>query len=190
MHTTSLTLLQRVASPEDREAWDRFVSLYSPLLLRWGQRSGLSLDEAADLAQEVFLILMKELPGFRYDPARGGFRNWLKTVTINKCRERQRRKTLATGAGGSGAILNDVTSHGDLEASWDREYDQHLVRRALEIMEAQFERKTWQACWELTVNDRKAVDVAAELSMTEAAVYVAKSRVLRRLRQEFVELLS
>jgi RNA polymerase sigma-70 factor (ECF subfamily) len=80
MHTTSLSLLQRVRDPGDRAAWERFVTLYSPLLIAWAMRAGSSESAAEDTAQEVLLVLMRELLEFRYDTERRNFRGWLKTI--------------------------------------------------------------------------------------------------------------
>ncbi len=190
MLSTSVTLLERVRQRDDQAAWERFVALYTPLLYRWSQRAGLNDHDATDLVQDVLVLLMKELPNFEYDAARRNFRGWLKTVTINKCRELQRKRVIAAGAGGEQDALHSIAIANDLEQFWDTEYRQHLVRKALEVMRAEFEPKTWQACWEHTVNDKTAAEVGRELGMSEAAVYVAKSRVLRRLRQELAGLLE
>jgi RNA polymerase sigma-70 factor (ECF subfamily) len=190
MLSTSVTLLERVRQRDDQPAWERFVALYTPLLYRWAQRTGLNDHDATDLAQDVLVLLMKELPDFKYDAAKRNFRGWLKTVTINKCRELQRRRVIKLGAAGEQDALQAVAVADDLEQFWDAEYRQHLVRKALEIMRTEFEPNTWQACWEHTVNDKSAAEVGQELGMSEAAVYVAKSRVLRRLRQELAGLLD
>ncbi len=190
MLSTSVTLLERVRQRDDQAAWERFVALYTPLLYRWAQRAGLADQDAADLTQEVLVLLMKELPSFEYDAARRNFRGWLKTVTINKCREMQRRRVLAAGVGGPDDPLHAQPGGEDLEEFWNAEYREHLVRKALEVMQTEFEPKTWRACWEHTVNDKTAAEVGLQLGMSEAAVYVAKSRVLRRLRQELAGLLD
>ncbi len=97
MHTTSPTLLQRLREPNQGQAWARFVDLYTPLLLTWARRTGLQPHDAADLAQEVFAVLVRKLPEFRYDPAKKNFRGWLRTVCLNKWRDRQRLRA-ANGA--------------------------------------------------------------------------------------------
>ena len=190
MQSTSLTLLERVRQPSDQSAWDRFVSLYSPLLFAFARRAGMNDNDAADVVQDVFLILMAELPGFEYDKARQNFRGWLKTITVNKCRERQRRRVLAAGQGGDDGGLSGIVDDATVQAFWEREYQKHLVARALEIMQGDFEPTTWQACWQTTVADRPAADVAAELGITVNAVYVARARVLRRLREELRDLID
>src|SRR6476619_4136163 len=90
MNTTSFSLLQRLREPAERQAsWQRFVQLYTPLLFHWARKLGLSAEDAADLAQEVLILLVQKLPEFNYDPERS-FRGWLRTVTLNKWRDRQR----------------------------------------------------------------------------------------------------
>src|SRR5438105_1833156 len=91
MTTTPVSLLERLKQPVDQEAWTRFVDLYSPLIYSWARQVGLRESDAADLVQDVFTLLVQRMPEFAYDP-KGSFRAWLKTVTLNKWRENQRRK--------------------------------------------------------------------------------------------------
>ncbi len=188
MHTTSLTLLKRVRQTNDQAAWNRFVSLYSPLLFAFARRASMNDSDAADVVQDVFLVLMAELPGLEYDGVRKNFRGWLKTITVNKCRERQRRRVVVSEGNESG--LSGVVDDATVSKFWENEYQKHLIARALEIMQAEFEPTTWQACWQTTVKERPVADVAAELGITINAVYVARSRVLRRLREELRDLLD
>lgn len=187
MHTTPVTLLERIRTPGDEDAWSRFVELATPLLYAWAHRVGLRRDDAADLVQEVFLLLAVKLPEFRYDPARS-FRGWLRQVTLNKWHERRRRREPAAAA--------DIDEESDRlagpegEAFWEVEYREYLVARAMEIMRGEFEPNTWRACWEHVVSGRSAADVAAELGLTPGAVYVAKCRVLKRLREELGDLME
>src|SRR5262245_36107004 len=90
MHSTSETLLERLRQPSDELGWERFVSLYTPLLLTWATRLCPREQDAADLVQDVFVILVQKLPEFRYDPSRS-FRGWLRTIVTNRWRDRQRR---------------------------------------------------------------------------------------------------
>jgi len=187
MLTTSVTLLQRLKNPGDQAAWRRFVELYTPLLLFWTRRTGLNETDAADVTQDVLIVLLNELPEFQYDPART-FRGWLRTVTLNKIRARFRRRALPSGNGDIG--LSGVSAPDDLGELWEEEYRHHVVASALTLMKDEFEPTTWQACWEHTVSGRSAAEVGRELGLSEGAVYVAKCRVLRRLRQELANLLD
>ena len=188
METTSGSLLERLRTPDGGEAWGRFVDLYTPLLYFWACRIGLQADEAADLLQEVFTALMQKLPAFRYEPGRS-FRAWLRTLTVNKWRDMLRRKAAALRQG-TPDKLAEVADEDALAAQWEAEYQRHLVGRAVEIMRADFQPATWQACWAVVVDGKPAADVAAELGLSVEAVYAARSRVLRRLRQELAGLLD
>ena len=179
MATTSISLLQRVQS-NDSAAWMTLVALYTPLLRYWARRCGLEGGDADDLVQDVFLKAFEKLPSFAYDANRS-FRAWLRTIAVNGCREHFRRKQVV-GRGTGDAGLSGVTSDKELEDWWDQEHQQAILVRALELMKQEFEEKTWRACWELTVNERPVADVAKELEMTANACFLAKSRVLRRLR--------
>lgn len=190
MTTTSVTLMQRVRDQNNHGAWKRFVSLYTPLLHRWTKLAGLAEHDAADLIQDVFLILMNEMPDFQYDRSRGSFRGWLKTITLNKCRDRHRRRPVDAAKGGDDPPWDALPAEATADAFWEIEYRERLVVRALQIMRDQFETTTWQACWETTVNDKSAREVSQLLGLSENAVYVAKFRVLRRLRSELTGLLD
>lgn len=192
MDSTSATLLYRLKDPSNQVAWSRFVTLYTPLLFHWAKKTGLQDQDAADLVQDVFALLLVKLPEFDYqaESGRAGqFRAWLRTVTLNKWHERRRKKQ-AEALDAGDERWNDVAVADDVEAFWQKEYDEFLVARALEVMQAEFEPTSWKACWETTVNGRRAAEVGAELGLSEGAVYVAKSRVLRRLREELQVLLD
>ncbi|MDX1970709.1 MAG: sigma-70 family RNA polymerase sigma factor [Planctomycetaceae bacterium] len=181
--TTSLTLLERLGRGADDAAWGRFVELYTPLLLAWCRRLGLSDADAADMAQTVFVTLYEKLPEFRYDPARS-FRAWLKTVLLNAWRNQVRQRKNRSADGGGTADPDQIPDTDPRLQLDEAEYRAHLVRRALKLMQEQFEPKTWKACWAFVVEDRPAAQVAQELGISENAVYLAKSRVLRHLRHE------
>jgi RNA polymerase sigma-70 factor (ECF subfamily) len=180
MNTTPISLLERLRKPDEPDPWRRFTDLYTPLLYYWARRLGLQEQDAADLVQDVFVLLVQKLPEFTHD-RKHSFRSWLRTVLLNRWRTGQRRRTPGTaddGALGELAVPDDVAEFGEAE------YQRYLARRALELMQAQFQPTTWQACWKQVVEGRPAAEVAAELGISEGAAYVAKSRVLRRLRQE------
>ncbi|HBI41593.1 MAG TPA: sigma-70 family RNA polymerase sigma factor [Planctomycetales bacterium] len=187
MSDTPASLLERLRDPDAEEAWVRFVELYSPLLLYWARRVGLREPDASDLVQDVFVVLLRKLPEFRYD-AQKGFRNWLRTVTLNRWREIRRRQQHPATVGAD--TLNEVPDSAVEEPFWEVEYRQQLARRLLEVMRQEFEPATWQACWECVVNGRPAADVGKELGISPGAVRMAKFRVLSRLRRELDGLLE
>jgi RNA polymerase sigma-70 factor (ECF subfamily) len=181
---TPVSLLERLRLPTDQSAWNRFVRLYTPMIFAWCRRAGLQPDDAADLVQEVLTTLVLKLPEFQLD-GRGSFRAWLKTVTLNKWRDRARR--LAARPHSGGETLAEVPAP-PADSFSEIEYRQYLVSRALELMQAEFQPTTWRACWELVVNSRSAAEIARELGISENAVYLAKGRVLRYLRRELAGL--
>lgn len=186
MHSTQASLLQRLRRPEDRDAWDRFVQLYTPLLYDWARRAGLQEADAADLVQDVFTLLLAKLPQLDYD-RHGSFRAWLRTVTLNLWRSRLRQRGLPLAPDGA---ANEVAAPDGIAELAEEEHRRLLLRRALELLKTDFEPATWKAFWECVVNDRPTGEVATELEMSPGAVRTAKCRVLTRLRQELDGLLS
>lgn len=184
---TPASLLERLRKPDQEQAWRRFVELYSPLLYHWAQRTGYSDAEAADLVQEVLAILVRKLPEFSYDGSRS-FRAWLRVVAQNCWRNLRRRASLPLGA--DAPDLNCVPATEEEDPFWEVEYRKQLVGRALELMRADFQATTWQACWKIVVDEQPAADVAKELGISLGAAYMAKSRVLSRLRQELEGLID
>jgi RNA polymerase sigma-70 factor (ECF subfamily) len=181
MDTTSETLLQRLRRPGDQVSWDRFVTLYTPMLYRWARRAGLRKQDAEDLVQDVLTLLVEKLKVFAYDPTKS-FRAWLRTVTLNKWRQRQRRS--APVASEAGHPLDEVPAPDAMVEFEEVEYRRHLVRQALQALRPEFPALTWRAFAEYVVAGRDAAEVAAELRISRGTVYAAKSLVLARLRQE------
>src|SRR5262245_19592477 len=141
MFTTPPSLLERIRDDPTREAWQHFVDLYTPLLYSWARRLGLSDHDAADLLQDIFTTLVEKLPEFHYDP-RQSFRAWLKTVLRNRWRNRARQRSLyQTALTQSG--LEQVASGEDVPFFEEEEYRQAVVRRALTLMQAEFQPATW-----------------------------------------------
>jgi RNA polymerase sigma-70 factor, ECF subfamily len=187
VNTTSISLLDRLRQPDPGQAWNRFVELYTPFLYHCARQLGLQESDAADLVQEVFGLLLKKLPTFTYE-RNGSFRAWLRKVTLNKWRELKRRRTVPVLD--AQAALAELPSPENFDALWEAEYQRRLVNRVLELIKAEFQPPTWKAFWECMVNDRPAAEVGRELGLSSNAVYLAKSRVLRRVRQELGALLD
>lgn len=187
MNTTSVSLLYRLRQPHEGDAWSRFVTLYTPLLQCWATRLGLQESDRADLVQDVFATLVQKLPEFRYDPELS-FRGWLRTLVLNRWRNRARQRVPTTLAAEHPAFADLAAP--DEETFGEREYRQMLVSRALRLMQTEFPERLWKACWEHVVAGRAAADVAAELEIAVGTVYVAKARIMSRLREELAGLLD
>jgi RNA polymerase sigma-70 factor (ECF subfamily) len=188
MYTTSPTLLDRLRQPDAMVAWDRLVDLYTPLFCKWARCLGLQASDAQDLVQDVFLVLLRALPDFSYDPGRS-FRAWLRTIFLNRWRQTNRCRRLPT-AEAAEVPEGDFPGPDPIAEFTEAEYRQYLVYRALELMKNHFEPKIWKACLEHVVSGRSAAEVGRELGLSEGAVYAAKHRVLFRLRGELAGLLD
>jgi RNA polymerase sigma-70 factor (ECF subfamily) len=191
--SSGLSLAVRLADGS-QSAWEELVDLYGPLVDHWCMRRGVGAGERADVVQEVFLAIYRSIGSF--DPQRPGatFRGWLWTISLNKIRERARRRRGPAAAGGStaAALLNElpdplVDAYDDEVEPSDPQATASLVRRALDQIRSSFEPATWEAFWRTAVLGRSAPQTAEELGLTPAAVRQAKSRVLRRLRRQLGE---
>jgi len=185
--STSPSLLAR-ARELDREAWQRLSELYGPVVYRWARQAGLQPHDAADVLQNVFHALARNIGSYRQRSSGDSFRGWLWTVTRNKVRDHYReRRDRACAAGGTTAYqrleqLPERPPEPDSECG-SVEIRQ-MRRRALNLVKDHFERTTWQAFWRAVVVGESAADIADDLGVSVWAVYKAKSRVLQRLRAE------
>jgi RNA polymerase sigma-70 factor (ECF subfamily) len=189
---TPLSLLERVRA-RDAEAWSRLVALYQPLVLYWCRRGGLHGPDAEDVAQEVFAGAAAGLEHFRRDQPGDTFTGWLRGIAHNHIVLHFRRnRGRAQAEGGSDAwrqLQNLCDPDSQLDAEETAEIKQ-VYRRALEQARGDYEGRTWEAFWQTAIEGQSSAAVASQLGMTPAAVRQAKSRVLRRLKQEMGELLS
>jgi RNA polymerase sigma-70 factor (ECF subfamily) len=186
-----MTLLER-ARANDSAAWERLLHLYRPLVLHWCVRSGVTGADADDVIQEVFAAVVSGLGRFHRDHEGDTFRGWLRGITRNKLLHHQeRRRSQPVAQGGTEANLRMHKQPTPLLESPDPpEEGRELYRRALELLRNEFEPTHWQAFWRTAVDGLTATAVAAELGINPAAVRQAKSRVLRRLREEMGDVLE
>jgi len=188
---TRASLLVRLRDPNDETAWKEFVSLYASIIYGFARKRGLQDADAADLMQEVMRSVSGAMGRLNYDPAKGTFRGWLYSITRNKIYTfLEARSRQARGAG-------DVNSHQRLEEvpnrpgdsdEWDKEYERKAFTWAAERVKHEFQPTTWKAFWLTAVDGQSPKDVGSELGMSPGAVYVAKSRVIARLRDEISHL--
>jgi RNA polymerase sigma-70 factor, ECF subfamily len=189
---TSSSLLARAVSRE-QEAWKRIVALYGPLVYRWCRRWGLQPTDAENVGQEVFARVLKGLAGFHARPQPGSFRGWLYRIARNCLVDHLRQlPRAAIGVGGSAGqqSLEQLPAEEiDQQEPAVRQQDESLLyRRAIELVRAEFSPRDWAAFYELVVERKSAAEIAQQLQVSTNVVYLAKSRVLRRFRQEFEDL--
>ena len=188
MDETRQSLLLRAQTGET-DAWKDLTDLYRPLILGWLNRQGVPARDLEDLSQEVLLSVVKHLPGFQHSGQRGAFRSWLRTIVCSRTADYWR--AIDAGHPGPAAAaappppsrqIADPDS--DLNRQWDEEHDHYVVDCLLDLVEAEFEPVTLQAFRRLALDGVSGAEAAQELGLSVAAVYVAKSRVLPRIRQE------
>ena len=185
---TRASLLVRLRDRLDESAWREFVQLYAPVVYRFARRRGLQDADAADLTQEVLKSVSGSVAAF--DPARGPFRGWLFTVAHRRLHDlthKRQRQPVGSGDQATVQFLNDVPAKDD-EAFWDQEYERQLFHIAAERVRPLVADSTWEAFWQTAVGGKRGQDVAKSLSLSVAAVYLAKSRVMVKLKEEIARL--
>jgi len=188
MHDTSLSLLARLQESPDSNSWQRLVELYAPLLHSWLRRYDVQPSDADDLVQEVLLTVSTELPSFDHSGRPGAFRSWLRITLVNRLRNFWRARGRRPQARGGSymelrlAELEDPA--GAMSQMWNHQHDRHVARRLLAQVEPHFSPSTWRAFCRVALEGAPADAVAKELAISLNAVFIAKSRVLNRLRLE------
>jgi RNA polymerase sigma-70 factor (ECF subfamily) len=190
---TSLSLLDRLAATPTDEDWQRLLELYQPLLRAWMARAGVRPSDSDDLIQEVLLVIFREVGRFeRRGP--GAFRAWLRTILVYRIRNyfrASRHRPTATGDTDFLRSLNDLESpDSELSRLWDREHDEHVTAALLRRVQGDFAPATWQAFQRHALQGEPAAQVARELGLSLNSVLLAKSRVLKRVRQELAGLVE
>jgi len=190
----SSTLLDRVRQMQP-EAWGRLVEVFGPIVYRWCRQSGLPGQDASDVVQEVFASVSRGIGNFHRSQVDQSFRNWLATITRNRVRDYRRRAAKQPqAAGGTEALAElqnvaDPVEPDDLDSTFSGEnLEGEISRRVLDLVRSEFEERSWLAFQKTAVLGQLPIEVAEELDMNVAAVYQAKSRILRRLRQLLADL--
>lgn len=184
---TRCTLLVRIRDPENRVAWSEFVSIYEPLVYGFARKRGFQDADARDLCQDVLRAVAGAIDRWEPDPARGSFRGWLFRIARNlmvNSLEARRRNPRGTGETDMQRLLEERVSPDSEESTlFNMEYKRRLFQWAAEAIRDEFAESTWQAFWQTAVELRPVKDVADDLGLSQGAVYIARSRVIARLRE-------
>jgi RNA polymerase sigma-70 factor (ECF subfamily) len=175
----SLVVALRGHSPE---AWRRLAYLYGPLVESWCLRRGIPRADSEDVMQEVFLAVITAIERFRHEKLSDTFRGWLRRITEHKLADRARRRSRECTTIPL-AVVPEAQTPSDVDDKTDAEDVAGLHARAVELVRGEVEERSWQAFWRVTVENQDPCAVAADLQMNRGAVYNAKSRILRRLRE-------
>ena len=180
---TRASLILRLRDARDVAAWEELLDVYGPLVYRLARGRGFQAADAEDLAQEVFAAVARSVQTWIDNAERGPFRAWLlriaRNTAVNHLTRPKHRGRVAerldsdTVAAADPAELNE----------FDFEYRRELFRWAATQVQDAVAPKTWRAFWGTAVEQREVADVATELGMTEGSVYIARSRVMARLRE-------
>ena len=183
---TSLSLLKSLQSSDDSKSWGVLDRLYRPLIHNWLARNEVRSDDQEDVVQEVLLNVAKHVRKFEHSGQRGSFRSWLKKITINCLRNYGRKhanRVLSIGGSDFEEFLRKWADPESLEAEfWDEEYEQNLIKFILTVAKKRFRKNVFEAFYQTAIQRQDVADVAKNLGMTEAAIYTARSRVLRMIR--------
>jgi len=187
---TSLTLLARLRAGEE-DAWDRLLHLYGPLARTWCRSQGVQGADADDVTQEVFQAVVIGLADFQKERPGDTFRGWLRGITRHKLLDWFRRRSKQPQAQGGTSAGQQMAEVPQPEVTLPEETPEQLAElyeRALQLVQNEFETSTWRAFWRTAVDGQRPADIAGELGMSAAAVRMAKSRVLNRLKREIGDL--
>jgi RNA polymerase sigma-70 factor (ECF subfamily) len=187
MLTTSPSLLDRLRNRQDAQAWQLWLTIYEPWLRDWLGHHHLQPADIDDLLQNILVVVSQKLPAFVHNGQAGAFRAWLRGILVNEMKHffRGRQGSLRQEPNPSPDWLDLLADNSsEMSRQWDREHDQQLVRRLLAVVQSDFQPRTWEVFRLLVLEDRPAAEVAQRCGMELNAVYVAKSRVLARLRDE------
>src|SRR6478672_8728027 len=184
---TRASLLIQIRDGTNQAAWQEFVDLYGPVIYGFARKRGLQDADAADLMQDVLRSVSSAIGRLDYDRKHGTFRGWLFTITRNKVfnfLSARRIRPQATGDTATNQLLAESPAALDGSDAWELEYQRRLASLAMDRLKGEFHENTWQAFWLTAVEGRAAADVAKQVGMSPGAIYVAKSRVLARLKDE------
>jgi RNA polymerase sigma-70 factor (ECF subfamily) len=182
---TRASLLVRLRDSQDEAAWREFIELYAPLVYGYARKQGLQDADAADLSQDVLGAVVASIGRLEYDPGRGAFRNWLFTLVRRKLANWwavQGRQTPGSGDTATHRCLEQWAGPEAGESAWEAQWEQQVFAWACEQVRPTVTDVTWEAFWRTAVAGESGGHVASALGLSVGAVYVARSRVLARLK--------
>lgn len=185
---TRASLLVNIRDPADERAWSVFAELYTPVIYRMARRRGLQDADAQDLSQRVLMSVSRSVGNWKAGPDQPKFRNWLSRVTKNAIIDAFRNQKPDAAVGGSGATNTLKQSPAADETEIEHEYERSLFRRAAALVKVEFKEDSWNAFLQTTVEGLSVADVAKQMGRSAGAVYSARSRVMKRLRDVVEEL--
>ena len=183
--STRASLRVRLRDRHDQAAWGEFVDLYAPLVYHYARKQGLQDADAVDLSQEVISAVAGAVGRLEYDPQRGTFRSWLFTVVRRKLsnwRRDEKHRPHGSGDSATHRRLEQYPVAAGTEVDWEADWQEQVYAWACEQVRREVSETTWQAFWRTAIDAQPGKQVAADLGVSVAAVYLARSRVVARLK--------
>jgi RNA polymerase sigma-70 factor, ECF subfamily len=182
---TRATLILRVRDQEDQTAWRDFAGIYTPIITAYARKIGVPGHEVDDVIQEVLWAVMKLVKEFDYDPSKGKFRSWLRSITHRRIlKYRSGKKRTPINVEDTQIFKNVTDEDAQLENYWDEQWRKHVLNMAMLRACKHFDPKTMEVFRRYVIEQQPPGKVADEMGMSVSNVYVCKSRVLDRLKQE------
>jgi len=184
---TRASLILRLQNADDVVAWNEFVAIYVPVILQMAQRHGFQYADAENLVQEVLLSVSRALPQWLDRADRGPFRAWLLRVARNEAVDMlTRRSTRPLGHDGQAGehLMADLAdSRAELESQLERQSTESLFQWAAAQVRESVAENVWQSFWLTHVENVSVEDAARQLKMRPGSVYMARGRVMNRIRE-------
>lgn len=184
---TRVSLLLQIRDGSNQSAWREFMDVYAPVVYGFARKRGLQDADAADLMQDVMRSVASAIGKLDYDRGQGTFRGWLFTITRNKIYNflsARRHRPQGSGDTGTNRLLDATPQADDSDEAWEVEYQRRLASLAMDRIKGEFQDKTWRAFWLTAVEGVAAAEAGRQVGISPGAVYVAKSRVLARLKEK------
>lgn len=188
---TRASLLVQIRDGSNAAAWQEFINLYGPVVYGFARKRGLQDADAADVMQDVLRSVSGAIARLDYDRGQGTFRGWLFTITRNKVfnfLSARRNRPQGSGDSTTNRMLDSHPDQNDGSDVWETEYQRRLTALAMDRVKGEFQESTWRAFWLTAVEGVAAAEVTRQVGLSPGAIYVAKSRVLARLKNEVEKL--
>ncbi len=186
MNSTRASLLIRIKDARDSEAWAQFHGLYAPLIYRYARGRGLGREDAEDVRATCYEAIVRQIPTFDYDKAKGGFKAWLRTMVDRRVIDlfRKRREQRAD----TGDLRRLEADQPSPEEIWERQWRNQHLKYCVELLRSEVSQRTFEAFSMFVIDGRPVAEVCDELGMNANQIYKAKARMLRRVRRKMAEI--
>ena len=186
---TNHSLIARVRDPADGVSWTEFLGIYQPVVLRMAKRRGLQDADAEDVMQQVFVSISRSIDRWTASDAAPPFRAWLTTVARNAITKAltRRPQDMATGSTSVAELLNAQPESEGMAVEMQAEARREIIRWASESIQAEFTTETWNVFWQTSIEGASIAEVAASTGRSAGAIYVARHRVISRLKEKVSE---